>query len=161
MTNLKTVIADIKETVAPLMEKWVEDRVTFIMNLQEYMKNLRNNPEYRESWYGKNNHYYEWLEYKGYNQGDIQLARCSNKVGIEEKMQKLASEKLQKIDVAVAKKINFDVQSVERLFLKEGKDGFFEGAWRINGEKTFSFDTFYAGGYNIQCHHVRTKYKLK
>lgn len=170
MTKLATVIADIKETVAPLMEKWVEDRVTFVMDLKAYAKNLDNDPEFNESYerlrgsdryYSKSSHSFNFLARKGYNKGDIMMAKYQSYNDIVEKMKKDAANRLKKIDVAVVKKINFDVNSVEKLYLTQGKDGFFEGAWKLNNEKTFSFDTFYAGGYNIQCFHVRTKYKLK
>jgi hypothetical protein len=66
-----------------------------------------------------------------------------------------------KIEVAVAKKIDFEVNSVEKLFCRNGLDGYMEGAWKLDNGKVFSFETFYAGGHNIQCLHVRTKYKLK
>ena len=97
----------------------------------------------------------------GYTKGDINMASYEPETVIRNKAIKDAAHKLAKIDVAVAKKINFDVASIEKLYLNEGKEGYIEGAWKLNNEKVFSFDTIYAGGYNIQCLHVRTKYKLK
>ena len=169
MTNLKVIIEEIKETVTPLMEKWVDDRTAYVLNIKEVWKTVEDEAFLEEfavhkaydRYLSKSSFKFIKMIGKGFNKGDIQLAIWEGEESIRIKMQKDADHKLAKIDVAVAKKINFDVNSVEKIFLDEGKDGFFEGAWKLNGEKVFSFDTFYAGGYNIQCFHVRTKYKLK
>jgi|TARA_B110000914_G_scaffold204743_1_gene199378 hypothetical protein len=169
MTNLKAIIKDIKETATPLMNKWVDDRTAYVMNIKEVLKSIEDEEflaefavhKARDRYLSKSTFKFIKMVGKGYTKGDIQLARYEGESDIRIKMQKDANHKLAKIDVAVAKKINFDVDSVEKLYLDHGKDGFIEGAWKLNGEKIFSFDTIYAGGYNIQCLHVRTKYKLK
>ena len=171
MTNLSVVIEDIKATVAPLMDRWVEDRVAALMELKEQIRTLDQNEEFneyyndirsRDRYFSRSSAKFFWFGRQGYTKGDYMLAAYDGKAYIEEKMKKEAAAKLKKIDVAVAKKIDFDVNSIEKLYFNTtGKDGYVEGAWKINGEKVFSFDTIYAGGYNIQCLHVRTKYKLK
>lgn len=170
MTNIKPIIEDIKATVAPLMEKWIADRVAVIMELKSMYRDMDDNEEFKEYYenirkvdrfFTRSTARYTWFANMGYSKGDYMLAVYESKADIEKKMEKQAAAKLSKIDTAVEKKINFDVTSVEKMYLREGKDGYFEGAWKVNGEKVFSFDTFYAGGYNIQCFHVRTKYKLK
>lgn len=170
MTNIKPIIADIKATVAPLMDKWIVDRVNVIMELKNIYRGLDDNEEFnswyneirlRDRYFSRSSAKFGWISSMGYGKGDYMLAAYESKSEIEKKMAKEAAARLMKIDKAVEKKINFDVNSVEKLFLNEGKDGYFEGAWKLNGEKVFSFDTFYAGGHNIQCFHVRTKYKLK
>jgi|TARA_B110000503_G_scaffold56724_1_gene90819 hypothetical protein len=170
MTNLTAIIKDIKETATPLMNKWVNDRTAYVMNLKDVQKALDTDEEFvaeyatyraRDRYLSRSTFKFIKLQGKGYTKGDIMLASYESEASIRIKMKKDADHKLAKIDVAVAKKINFDVKSVEKLYLDEGKDGFIEGAWKLNGEKIFSFDTIYAGGYNIQCLHVRTKYKLK
>ena len=171
MTNLSVVIEDIKATVAPLMDRWVEDRVAALMELKEQIKTLDQNEEFneyyndirsRDRYFSRSSAKFYWFGRQGYTKGDYMLAAYDGKAYIEEKMKKEAAAKLKKIDVAVAKKIDFDVNSIEKLYFNTtGKDGYVEGAWKINGEKVFSFDTIYAGGYNIQRLHVRTKYKLK
>jgi hypothetical protein len=169
MTNIAAIIKDIKDTATPLMNKWVVDRTEYVMNIKEVLNSLEDKEFQAEYELLKSrNRYFSKTEFKimklvgkGYTKGDIQLARYETAQTIHTRMQKDAVHKLAKIDIAVAKKINFDVESVEKLYLEHGKDGFIEGAWKINGEKIFSFDTIYAGGYNIQCLHVRTKYKLK
>lgn len=170
MADLINIIADIKKTVAPLMERWVEDRVAVIMELKNMYRGLDDNKEFneyyndvrsRDRYFSRSSAKFNWIADMGYGKGDYMLAAYESKAEIEKKMKKQAAAKLLKIDTAVVKKINVDVNSVEKLFFREGKDGYFEGAWKINGDKLFSFDTFYAGGHNIQCFHVRTKYKFK
>ena len=170
MTNIQPIVEEIKATVEPLMEKWVSDRVAMIMKLKSIYLDMDDDEEFtswyedlrsRDRYFSRSTARYIWFANMGYSKGDYMLAAYESKSEIEKKMEKEAAAKLSKIDVAVAKKIDFDVESVEKMFLREGKDGYFEGAWKVNGEKVFSFDTFYAGGHNVQCFHVRTKYKIK
>ena len=169
MTNMTDIISDIKDTVAPLMNKWVDDRTAYVMDIKKVYLSIEDDAFLEEfAKHKSDNRYLSKSTFKfitmigkGFTKGDIQLAIYEGERDIRVKMQKDAAHKLAKIDIAVKKKINFDVNSVEKLYLDEGKDGFIEGAWKLNGEQIFSFDTIYAGGYNIQCLHVRTKYKLK
>jgi hypothetical protein len=170
MSNLDQIVTEIKETVTPLMSRWVEDRTTSILKLKEQVKAISEDSEFKSAytkrkafdrWLSQSEFKFYWFQRKGCTKGDYMLAVYESANDIRTKIEKEAANKLLKIDVAVKKKINFDVDTVEKLYFTEGKDGYFEGAWKLNNEKTFSFDTFYAGGYNIQCFHVRTKYKLK
>lgn len=171
MSNIKNIANEIKASVAPIMEKWVDDRVAVLMDLKEQIRGLDTNKEFneyyndiraRDKYFSRSSAKFYWFDRKGYTKGDYMLAAYEGSAYIREKMEKNADAKLMKIDKAVAKKIDFDVNSIEKLYFNTtGKDGYVEGAWKLNGEKVFSFDTIYAGGYNIQCFHVRTKYKLK
>ena len=171
MTNVATIAAEIKETVAPLMAKWVEDRTAALMELKTLIRGLDENEEFneyynnvraRDKYFSRSSAKFCWFDRLGYTKGDYMLAAYDGEAYIREKMEKEAAAKLKKIDVAVAKKINVEVTSIEKLYFNTtGKDGYVEGAWKINGEKVFSFDTIYAGGYNIQRLHIRTKYKFK
>lgn len=171
MTNLATIANEIKASVAPIMDRWVEDRVEVLMGLKEEIRGIDTNEEFneyyndiraRDKYFSRSSAKFFWFDRKGYTKGDYMLAAYEGSATIREKMEKEAAAKLKKIDVAVAKKINFDVNSVEKLYFNTtGKDGYVEGAWKLNSEKVFSFDTIYAGGYNIQRLHIRTKYKLK
>lgn len=171
MTTVKMIAEEIKTTIAPIMDRWVDDRVIQLTKLKAEIAEVSNSEEFQEKYKAArerdrycsmSNFRFYWFERRGVTKGDYMLAVYEGAAYIREKMQKEAANKLKKIDVAVSKKINFDVTSVEKLYFNTtGKDGFVEGAWKLNGEKKFSFETFYAGGYNIQCFHVRTKYNLK
>ena len=142
---IKQIAEEIKETVRPLMEKWVTDRVNYLTNTRTWMHSDETKLAIDERY---ENH--KLIAGKYYMRGDARRS-LYNAMGI----------KLMKIEVAVAKKIDFEVNSVEKLFCRNGLDGYMEGAWKLDNGKVFSFETFYAGGHNIQCLHVRTKYKLK
>ena len=169
MNDLKEITATIKQTVQPLMEKWIEDRVEMIMELKNMYRGLEDNRGFNEyyeemrsryRYFSRSDAKFHWFDRMGYSKGDYMLAAYESMAEIQKKMEKQAEAKLMKIDVAVAKKIDFDVDAVELMYLRNGKDGYFEGAWKVNGERIFQFNTLYAGGWNVQCLHVRTKYKL-
>lgn len=106
-----------------------------------------------------------YLSVKGYSKWEIDFYRCAEEY-IRQQVSKLAKSKLSKIGVAVKKKLNFTLHKSKKLFLEDGLDGYIEGAWEVTSnwhykDYKFSFSTFYAGGHNIQCLHVRTKYKLE
>jgi hypothetical protein len=167
---IKIIAEEIKETVRPLMEKWVEDRVEYLLKSRTWMQAESTQKLIDD----------KYFECKGFSKyfmrsdarrmvysqagigiGDQQLIAYYGQDDWLIKAQKDAEQKLLKIEVAVAKKVNFEVKTADKLFCQEGKDGYMEGAWKLDNGKVFSFETFYAGGYNIQCLHVRTKYKLK
>ena len=152
------------------MDRWIEDRVAYLLDLQTQIRTVTQDEDFQaqfkankelDRFLSTSSYKFHWFEMRGVSKGDYRTACYESPTGIRAKVEKDAVQKLKKIDVAVAKKINFDVTAVEQLYVTEGKDGYVEGAWLLNGEKTFSFETIYAGGYNIQCLHVRTKYKLK
>lgn len=170
MNNVKMIAEQIKTTIAPVMDRWVDDRVVQLVKLKTEITEISKSEEFnkkfkecrsRDRYYSMSSFTFHWFESKGVTKGDYMLAVFENPTGIREKMEKEAANKLKKIDHAVAKKIDFEVDTIENLTVCGGKDGFIEGAWKLNGKKIFSFETFYAGGYNIQCFHIRTKYKLK
>ena len=46
MTNIATIIKDIKETATPMMNKWIEDRVVYVMALKAIYKALDSDEEF-------------------------------------------------------------------------------------------------------------------
>ena len=173
---IKVIAEEIKETVRPLMVKWTADRMAYLEKTREWMRSDTVKEEIEadyqkfaghSKWYSRSTARYNYLE-RFVSKGDLQLIAYYGKDQWLEKTEKTAENKLAKIEVAVAKKVNFDVEECEKIHVNHGKDGYMEGAWKLahrtnagRVESRFSFETFYAGGHNIQCLHVRTKYKLK
>lgn len=155
---MKQIIETIKATVAPIMNKWATDRAAFILKAKSEADAERKELGLtgRDAWkifaiqqkHGLNKQYLQWL--------------ASGASYVADKCNKDAEHAMLKIDSAVAKKLNgVEVKSAELIKLNIGIDGFVEGAWKLDNGKVFSFETIYAGGYNIQCLHVRTLYNLR
>lgn len=155
---MKQIIETIKNTVAPLMNKWADDRANAInkaavdaeAKIQELgiKRNEANKMFQIKTSFGLNKQTMQWLYF-----GSSYVA---------EQCQKDAKHAMLKIDTAVAKKLKgMEIKSAELLRLDIGKDGFVEGAWRLDNGQVFSFETISAGGQNIQCLHIRTLYSLK
>jgi hypothetical protein len=169
--QVKTIAEEIKESVRPLMVKWVDDRIKYLLNLRTWMQSDETKAAIDEhyiemkplggKYYNRSNARSSVYAKAGIGKGDEQLIAYYGQDDWLLKAQKDAEAKLLKIEVAVFKKVTFDVDTVEKINITEGRDGYMEGSWKLNNDKVFSFETFYAGGYNIQCLHVRTKYKLK
>jgi len=158
----KEIVNQIKETVKPLMEKWEVNFREFVKEIEEYfyVGVYEENPEAKRNVELK----FNLLKRKGYTQAMYDLfTRVRSEEDIKNRIHKEAETKLSKIDIAVTKKLKkVEVETVENLFFRTtGIDCYAEGAWKINGEKIFSFRTIYAGGFNIQCLHVRTLYSYK
>ena len=175
MRTINDLIESIKKDVKPVMDQWVVDNLEHINSLEVIAKNMRQTEEFAtilsrhiEAFKGKRGfaNAYAVAEYKAIHgitksieQGYFHRTKEDKLL----KLQKMADHKLLKIDVAVNKKLsNVDVKTIKRIdFKTDNKDIYVEGAWLINGDKTFSFSTIYAGGYNIQKLHVRTIYRFK
>jgi|TARA_B110000858_G_C17751377_1_gene449850 Fe-S cluster assembly scaffold protein SufB len=177
--QVKMIAEEIKETVRPLMVKWTADRMVYLNKTRDWIRSEEtktaideyydNAKQYAGKYYSRSDARFAIYNRAGINQGDLQLISYYGKDQWLEKTQKQAEQKLMKIEVAVFKKVNFEVEECEKMYVEQGKDGYMEGAWKLahrtnagrRVESRFSFETFYAGGHNIQCLHVRTKYKLK
>jgi len=169
--QVKMIAEEIKESVRPLMAKWVDDRVKYLLNTRTWMQSDETQSAIDEKYnkmkpiagryFMRSDARNSVYENAGISKGDKQLIAYYGQDDWLLKAQKDAEAKLLKIEVAVFKKVTFDVDTVEKIRIIEGRDGYMEGSWKLNNDKVFSFETFYAGGYNIQCLHVRTKYKLK
>ncbi len=82
---------------------------------------------------------------------------CETEERIKQIYNKKAEKFLENIGIYVEKRLKEDrVNSIKKLYF-----GFNSGAWKINNSKIFSFKTILAGGYNIQCLHIRVIYSYK
>ena len=173
MTTTETIINVIKDQIRPAMDVWEDDMYNFIKDLQEYCtKTVYNDYEDQKGSFNLMGNYtanesksyiiHILKERNGYKKTYERFFHRSE-TDKKDMIHKEASHKLNKIDVAVKKKLNgVDIEKIEMLgFNAYSANGFCDGAWKINDNKVFSFRGIYAGGYNIQCHHVRTLYTYK
>lgn len=81
------------------------------------------------------------------------LIRWDNPDRIKAIYNKKAEKFLDDVSDYVNKRINEDVTEIEKL-----EFSFNRGCWKINNDKFFRFKTILAGGYNVQCLHIRVIY---
>jgi hypothetical protein len=157
--NIKQVAEQIKDTVRPAYMKNAEAKAVWIKKIRE----IRESDLFRSF----TNEYqrYDHLFSLGYGKGHIEMNRSFSLDELTVRLKKDAESSLGKIDVAVSKKASkIDIASVELICIGKSYDQFIEGSWEltdVSGKKcVLSFETLLAGGYNIQCLHIRTKYKI-
>lgn len=166
--NILNIIDSIKKEIQPLMDKWVDDQCDKIQILKDIQKSddYKNYTDEKLSSMGYTSYdiRQSYLYMLGYTKQEIQDSKSYSEARIKDNYIKISKHKLSKIDVAVNKKLkNLDICNIKRLSIVQGLDGYIEGSWIITTTDTvykFSFETIYAGGYNIQCLHIRTKFKL-
>ena len=157
-TELEKIIEKIKDSVSDQMFVWKVDRFNWIKKVEKYCKHT----VYKEFGYTHSHKLYAEKVKNGYSKS-LERYFGRSVSNLKKMIKKDADHKILKIDVAVIKKLKGVTIDTAKLiyFNTNSKDGFCEGAWKINNEKIFSFETIYAGGYNVQCLHVRTIYKFK
>jgi hypothetical protein len=153
---LKETIEKIKESVKPEMDKWKEDRATWLKELARYCCH----DVYRECEEKglKKDAYtiHAMMAKKGYTKSCERYFHRSHE-DFMELIEKDAETKMFNLERAAYKKLKgVDVKKVEKLWFHDNA-----GAWLINDEKTFSYEVIIAGGYNVQCLHIRVLFKFK
>lgn len=162
MTNaIETIINGLNEVFAPLEEKlvaesqeWAKGRVAAIA---EFQKN--NSSREMGVWT-----YYERLHNIAGGKTWFNVFAGRNEQMINEYMVKNCAAVAAKRNASIAKKLAAaGVTEVVSSDYARTADGF-NGCFVVktdNGNKTVTINTIYAGGYNIQCAHIRVLTKVR
>ena len=154
--NLNQVFKKFDDEVLESSKKWAQERVAAIreFKMSDEAQHLRHN-QYA---------YYTKLFALAGGKSWYNTFDGRSKSMIEEFMEKNHQNTIDKRNVSIAKKLEkagaTEVLSEEYVYTKDG----FNGIFRVNtnaGVKRVSIDTIYAGGYNIQCLHLRVLVKVK
>lgn len=141
---MKKTIEQIKETIKPKMEIWKADRFTFLKNLETYCKST----VYKE---GVGTYNIHALKVKhGYTKS-MERYFSRSEADLKKMIEKDAAEKMFNIERAAYKKLKgVVIETVENLGFSDNA-----GSWLINGNRVFRYEVIPAGGYNVQCFHIR------
>ena len=154
--NLNQVFKKFDDEVLESSKKWAQERVAAIheFKMSDEAKHLR-----RDQWA-----YYAKLFALAGGKSWYNVFDGRPKSMIEEFMEKNHQNTIDKRNASIAKKLEkagvTEVLSEEYVYTKDG----FNGVYPENtnaGVKRVSIDTIYAGGYNIQCLHLRVLVKVK
>ena len=169
--NLQQVADTIKNAIRPIIIAGVEKRIQrFVEVRQEYrnrqskdsdafnarqmtMRDMSRRYNDNLKWVYAQVGKTTWFKYE-HEQEDI----------IRQKLLKDGELWLLKIDYALVRKVTDEIVEITGKAIV-GNDGYWEGEWKMKtvagNVKIFGFRAIYAGGYNIQCLHIRTLYWYK
>ena len=154
--NLNQVFKKFDDEVLESSKKWAQERAEAIREFKtsDEAKHLRRD-QYA---------YYAKLFALASGKTWYNIFNGRSKSMIEEFMEKNHQNTIEKRNASIAKKLEkagvTEILSEEYVYTKDG----FNGIFRVNtdaGVKRVSIDTIYAGGYNIQCLHLRVLVKVK
>ena len=166
MSNLKEIIEKVSETTKPVVVESMTNQANRLVELQSTYRDKLKEHFGTVSKYGEQHAKCDiWQEYAflqnelGLNKGQINMIKTYSPKSIHIEYQERGERFIEGLAAKITNKVMKKEESVETVKLEYLNSG--SGAWTINGNKTFSFENILAGGYNIQCLHVRTIFKYK
>ncbi len=159
MNQLETVFVEMDAKVLADAQLWAKAKVAAIKEVKNRYNALPFNDRRVES----HNYYTELFAVAGgktwYN-----IFNGRNAAMIEEFMIKNCKATADARNASIAKKLlKLEATEVTESTMNRTSDGF-HGFFQVmtnTGIKSINIDTIYAGGYNIQCFHVRTLVKVR
>ena len=153
---LTETIEKIKESIKPHIDEWKNARYEFIKKLEVYCRSTVYK-DAEES--GKRRDAYlihDLKTKKGYTKS-MERYFGRSEADLRELIDKDAEAKMFTIERAAYKKLKgVEVKTVENYYYGDAA-----AKWLINEEKMFGYEVIFAGGYNIQCLHIRVLFSYK
>lgn len=157
MNKLEVVFAPFDATVLVRSQAWAKNRVAAI-------KSFKESDDAKEMCRRDNARYYGTLFAVAGGKGWYNALNGRSPSMVEEFMVKNCKAIAEKRNFNIAKKLQkvgvTEVISEEFVLSSDGFDGVF-AVNTNNGEKRVIINTIGAGGYNIQCYHLRVLVKIK
>ena len=143
--NKQELISVIQKELTPLYMKARDAKYDFILKGK-----TQRTKEYKTTWQETKNYY---------SKADVSLMDWSDNVIFE----KLTKQYEKSIEV-MAEKIENKLKDLNIVSIKLENRSSYDFEFKITtttGERRFWINTIQAGGYNVQCFHYRTTYKLE
>jgi hypothetical protein len=172
INQVSLIVNQLKDHIEPQIAEWTTLRIAQLTNIKQHL----DQPELVVRFgFGENaktltyrRFSTDWYYHANRLYGKItcQMLRHAQEQDIVNIAKREAEDKIGKMQVAVRKKLDgIDIQSVERGVLRGDVSGGFSGTFTLKDTAgvtyVFGWEAFLAGGHNVQCLHLRTKYRLK
>ena len=160
MNPIETIMNQLSSALREMEDKFLDDVQIFVKERMAAVKEFAQNNSPRDDVWG----YYEKIYEIAGGKSWYKLFHGRNAAMMEEVVKKYCENVSKKRNASIASKLmKVGVQEVTDSSFARTNDGF-NGFFRVNtdkGEKVIEIQTIYAGGYNIQCAHLRVLVKVR
>jgi len=160
MKKLTDLIQEIQVALSKFDDQIIESDVEAFRKtserVQAYKAKARASGESKDQWT-----FYKNLFILAGGKGNYHLIQYGFNSDVEEKIRKNSKSKIEARNAKIALKLlklgaDSVIESGDMIYSKDG----FNGVFKVAG-KTVIIETIYAGGYNVQCLHLRCLVKIK